>query len=199
MWFTKSYRATAACLVLGELSGQVMWVSAGTARLLEENGSLLQVLNVGCQGSEQKLNLRTKLQPWCFRGWWKMILVILKESKKEGRKMGRRGEGKGEGKEGGREGGREKKKGKKKGRKGKRREKGGRNKERGRSKQERGRQKEKAREKSVVYRSQLLGPWRQRPLILLLYACNPTAPTGTGTTECWLQCFREHSTDFVHD
>lgn len=44
-----------------------MWVSAGTARLLEENGSLLQVLNLGCQGSEQKLNLRTKLATMVFQ------------------------------------------------------------------------------------------------------------------------------------
>lgn len=106
-----------------------------------------------------------------------MILVILKESKKEGRKMGRRGEGKGEGKEGGRKKRKEKRK-ESEGKRGEEIKRGGKV-----SKKEEDRKKRRGK-KSVVYRSQLLGPWRQRPLILLLYACNPTAPTGTGTTEC---------------
>lgn len=58
-------------------------------------------------------------------------------------------------------------------------------KERKEGQEERKREKKVKRgEKSVVYRSQLLGSWRQQPLILLFYACNPAAPTGTGTTKC---------------
>lgn len=101
------------------------------------NSSLLQVLNLGCQGSEQKQPRNQAGNHGVSEDGEKMILVIVKEGKKEGRKMGRRGEGKGEGKEG------ERGKKKEKETKGKRRENGGRNRERRESKQERGRQKEK--------------------------------------------------------
>jgi hypothetical protein len=62
----------------------------------------------------------------------------------------------------------------------------GKKKKKEKERKERRKRKKRCRvgEKSVVYRSQLLGPWRQQPLILLLYSCNPTAPTGTGTTKC---------------
>lgn len=87
----------------------------------------------------------------------------------EGGLVGDKEEGKGEREQGDRGGG--------KGEREKRKE--GKKKERKRE-----RERKVKRKKSVVYRSQLLGPWRQQPLILLFYACNPTAPTGTGTTKC---------------